>query len=95
MPDDAGHFAPARNAKRDGRPLMPLAMADPGQEVILVGVEGGRRFQHRMAEMGLIPGVRFRVLAKGRSGPFIISVKDCRWVLGHGMVRRVLVRPTL
>jgi len=95
MSDDAERSAPARNTKDNGKPMMPLAMVNLGQEVILVGVEGGRRFQHRMAEMGLIPGVRFRVLAKGRPGPFIISVKDCRWVLGQGMVRRVLVRPAL
>ena len=84
---------------RDKRPsatpgaVMPLALASPGQQVVFVSVQGGRGIQHRLAEMGLIPGVRFRVLSKFQPGPLIISLKDCRLVLGQGMVGRVLVRP--
>ena len=33
------------------------------------------------------------VLGKGRPGPFIITVKDTRLVLGQGMVHRIFVRP--
>jgi len=73
---------------------MPLVLVSPGQEVILAGVHGGRGLQHRLAEMGLTTGVRFRVLARGRPGPFIISVKGSRLMLGHGMVHRIYVCPT-
>ncbi len=72
---------------------MPLTLASPGQEVVFVSVQGGRGIQHRLAEMGLIPGARFRVLSRFQPGPLIISLKDCRLVLGGGMVGRVLVRP--
>ena len=74
-------------------PAMPLAMASIGQEVVLEAVVGGRGFLHRLAEMGLTPGARFLILAKGRPGPFIITVKGTRLVLGQGMVHRILVRP--
>ena len=74
-------------------PGMPLLLAGPGQEVELAAVRGGRHLQHRLAEMGLTPGVRFRVVAKGRPGPFIISVKGVRMVLGQGMAARIRVRP--
>jgi len=73
-------------------PVTPLAIAAIGQEVEFVGVQGGRRLQHRLAEMGLRPGARFRVLAKGQPGPFIIYLKDTRMMLGHGMVLRILIR---
>jgi Fe2+ transport system protein FeoA len=41
--------------------------------------------------MGLTFGAVFRVLAKGRPGPFIIQLKDSRLILGHGMVHRLRV----
>jgi len=74
-------------------PAMPLTLAAAGQQVILVRVQGGHRFQHRLAEMGLTPGVRFRVVSRG-GGPFIVSLKDARLILGRGMVPRIFVRPT-
>ena len=72
---------------------MPLSSASPGQELILLRMEGGRGFLHRMAELGLTPGVRFRVIRSSRLGPFIISVKDTRMMIGHGMTSKVTVRP--
>ena len=74
-------------------PAMPLAMASIGQEVALSRVQGGRGLLHRLAEMGLTPGARLRVLSRGRPGPFIIMVKDSRFVLGQGMVHRMFVDP--
>ena len=74
---------------------MPLSQALAGQEVVFVSCEGGRRFQHRLAEMGLLPGARFRVLRRAKRGPFLIALKDTRLMLGHGMVPRVLVRPVV
>ncbi len=75
-------------------PAMPLSLAAEGNEVELVGVDGGAGMVHRLAEMGLMPGARFRVITKGRPGPFIIAVKGAKLVLGHGMIHRIRVRPT-
>ena len=74
-------------------PAMPLALASVGQDVILAEVRGGGRFTHRMAEMGLVPGTRFRVLSHNNPGPALIGLGDGRLVLGHGMVQRVFVYP--
>ena len=74
-------------------PPMPLDLAVIGQEVILAEVRGGRGFTHRLAEMGLTPGTRFRIQNKGRPGPFIITVRDARMVLGHGAIHRIFVYP--
>jgi Fe2+ transport system protein FeoA len=75
------------------QPVMPLAMARPGETVELVDVRGGLGLQRRLAEMGLGPGSRFTVETSGRPGPFVIHVKGSRLILGHGMVVRVFVRP--
>ena len=72
---------------------MPLGLALTGQRVEFVRVEGGSHVQHRLAELGLTPGVRFQILNRGRPGPFIIRLKDARLVLGHGMVLKMRVRP--
>ena len=84
-PQDAGGGAPPDP--------IPLSHARIGQEVELVAVRGGRHMLHRLAEMGLTRGARFRIMNRGRVGPIIISIKDARLMLGRGMVHRILVRP--
>jgi ferrous iron transport protein A len=76
-----------------GLPAMPLTMASAGQELILAEIRGGRRFLHRLAELGLGPGAKFRVLSKGNPGPFLIAVRETRLVIGRGMVEHVFVYP--
>ncbi len=74
-------------------PPMPLTMALVGQRVTFAGVRNaGRGLTHRLAEMGLTPGENLEILNRG-SGPFIVSIKGSRFVLGRGMVHRILVRP--
>lgn len=72
---------------------VPLATARIGEQFVLVGVNGGRGLLHRLAELGIRPGARFSVLNKGRSGPFIISMRHIRLILGQGLVHRMMVRP--
>ena len=86
--------SPLEGAAGPAEPDMPLMLTSEGQEVVLAGVHGGRNLSHRLAEMGLLPGVRFRILARGRPGPFIILLKDSRLMLGHGMVHHIYVLPT-
>ena len=85
--------SPHAAAVRPMPPAMPLVLAARGQEVVLGSVRGGRGLQHRLAELGLTPGVKFRVLASGGPGPFIILLKGARLLLGHGMVQRISVHP--
>ncbi len=75
-------------------PPMRLEMCLVGQTVSFVGVRGpGRRLTHRLAEMGLVPGEPMKIINHG-PGPFIVTVKGSKLLLGRGMVSRVLVRPT-
>ena len=72
---------------------VPLTRVAVGQEVELCEVKGGRQLLHRLAEMGLTRGARFRILNRGRVGPIIICLKDTRLMLGRAMVHRMRVRP--
>lgn len=83
-------MTPSENPNPDA---IPLAATNVDDEVELVSVEGGRNIQRRLAELGLINGVKFRILSKGQPGPFIILLRQTRLVLGRGMIDSVSVRP--
>ena len=72
---------------------IPLSETHVDDEVELVSIDGGRAIQHRLAELGLITGVQFRILSKGQPGPFIILLRQTRLVLGRGMIDSVIVSP--
>ena len=80
------------NAKKNDL-SMPLTIVPAGQKVTFTGVRNaGRGLTHRLAEMGLTPGEKLEVINRG-PGPFIVLVKGVRFVLGRGMVHRIMVRP--
>ncbi len=70
---------------------VPLITVAEGAEVTLLDVRGGSLMTHRLAEMGLTPGVRLRVVSRGDRGPCIVNVKDSRLMLGRGMIERIFV----
>ena len=86
-PDDA-----PGSDNRDQTAVMPLTIVSVGQEVCLAEVVGSRELHHRLAEMGLTPGARFSVVNKGNPGPFIVSVKGSKLMLGRGTVHRIMVK---
>lgn len=72
--------------------ILPLTMVVPGREVILVSVRGGRGLRAKLTDMGLVEGMKLRVLHSQRSGPCIVLVGNTRLVLGYGMGRKILVK---
>ena len=71
---------------------MPLAMARPGELVTVIGVRAGWGLQRRLADMGLTPGVRIRVISSQMPGPILIDLRGSRLVLGHGVAQKVMVK---
>ena len=69
----------------------PLAAVPRGGTVRLLGVGAGRGLQAHLAAMGLVPGVEMTVLTNHHRGPFVVSVKGCRIMLGRGMAQRIVV----
>ena len=71
--------------------MMPLSMVAPGREVTVCDVFGGRGLRQRLSEMGLVPGTPVTVMHGSLRGPFVVSVKGGRIMLGRGMAQRIMV----
>ena len=70
--------------------MMPLTMVNPGQEVMLIDIRGGRGIRSRLYSMGLIPGVKLTVVGN-RGGPIMVAINDTRLALGFGMASKIMV----
>ncbi len=70
-----------------------LSECDPGMTVVFCEVHGGMALRGRLAAIGLVPGVRFRVVQRHgrRHGPVIIMVHGSKLALGYGIAQRVFV----
>jgi len=66
-------------------------MVSPGEVVQVVAVRAGWGLQRRLAEMGLNPGVKVRVMNSQRPGPVVIDVRGSRLALGQGVAHKIMV----
>ena len=64
-----------------------------GSNVKLLKIEAGQALKARLAAMGLLPGVQFKIINNGHPGPLVIDLKGSRIVLGRGMAGKIVVRP--
>jgi len=69
----------------------PLSKVQAGETVKLVGIEAGRGLNSRLASMGLVPNVKITVVNNSQPGPFVISVKNSKVMLGRGMAHKIMV----
>jgi ferrous iron transport protein A len=53
----------------------------------------GHRLEHRLNNMGLIPGAALKVVQNNAPGPIILAVKDSRLCLGRAIAGKLMVRP--
>jgi len=91
-----------RGSKRRTKKDSPRSMDDvvsltslrEGETGVVAHTVGGFGLVRRLAEMGLTPGVKVKVLRTGPfRGPFEIEVRGFALALGHGVASRVFVRP--
>jgi len=66
-------------------------MVKADEKVKLVSIDAGRGLKSRLTAMGLVPNVEITVLNNSHPGPFVISVKDSRMILGRGMAHKIMV----
>ncbi len=70
---------------------MPLTKVNSGAKAVLRTITGGRQLRVRLAALGLLPGTELQVVQNSGQGPFIVSVRGSRIVLGRGMAARMEV----
>ncbi|MHC4666332.1 MAG: FeoA family protein [Planctomycetota bacterium] len=66
-------------------------MVRAGETVKITTVHAGQDLKSRLASMGLLPNVEITVVRNGHPGPFVISVKDSKMMLGRGIADKVMV----
>lgn len=69
----------------------PLSSVQSGRRVRLTNIEAGRALHARLAAMGMVPGVELEVIHNSTWGPFIVSVRGSRVMLGRGMTDKIQV----
>lgn len=79
------------NAFMNETKLKPLSVIPNSRIVRLVRINAGRGLNARLASMGLFPNVEVKVINNGHPGPFVVSVKDSKIALGHGMANKIMV----
>ena len=75
----------------DVKQTRPLSQVKAGEKVKLAGIQAGRGLNSRLASMGLVPNVKITVVNNSQPGPFVISVKNSKMMLGRGMARKIMV----
>lgn len=68
-----------------------LSRAGAGETVKILALGAGWGLQRRLADMGLTPGVKIKVISGGRLGQVVIEVRGSRMALGHGIAQKILV----
>ena len=71
---------------------MPLAMAAPGEIVTVVEIRAGGGLQRRLADMGLTPGVKVKMLNSHMPGPVLIDLRGSKVALGRGIAHKIAVQ---
>ena len=71
-----------------------LSRVRAGESVKVVALGAGWGLQRRLADMGLTPGVKIKVISGGRPGQVVIEVRGSRMALGHGIAQKIIVSYT-
>ncbi|MEJ2724912.1 MAG: transcriptional repressor [Deltaproteobacteria bacterium] len=73
------------------KPLLPIAMAKPGERVVIKEVMGGREVRVRLASMGLRTGDRLEIINNNGMGRLIVGHASTRLALGRGIAQKIMV----
>ena len=69
----------------------PLSTVRADETTRLDSINAGQVLNSRLASMGLVPNVELTVVNSGHPGPFVISVKDSKMMLGRGVAHKIMV----
>ncbi len=70
--------------------MMPLALADPGEENIIRRIGGSPEVKKHLEDLGFIVGDSVTVITS-LNGNIIVKVKDARIAISEEMARRIMI----
>ena len=73
--------------------MIPLSIVEVGKQVKVVTIDAGGSLQRRLADMGLTPGLKVRIIGGQRPGSVVLNVRGSRLALGRGISHKILVEP--
>ena len=93
MPFQPHHPSHRRISHKIGTRLTTyLTECESGEEVIVLSVNAGYRAKIRLANLGIVPGVKIKKMKNAPfRGPIEIKVKGSSLVLGRGLASRIIV----
>lgn len=72
---------------------MPLAMAKPGERLIINDITGGSGARMRLLSMGLRLKDEIEIVTNPRQGQIVVAVGFKRFALGRGLAQKIMVQP--
>ena len=70
---------------------MPLAMAKPGERVVIREMAGGKTAKSRMSDVGLRLNDHLEIISNSGEGRLILG-RDCtRLAIGRGIAQKIMV----
>ncbi|MBC8507339.1 MAG: ferrous iron transport protein A [Chloroflexi bacterium] len=71
---------------------MHLLQVDIGKTIRVVGFDGGRKLEHKLRELGVLPGNCARILRQAPlGGPVMIEVDGRSIAIGRGIASKIFV----
>jgi ferrous iron transport protein A len=70
--------------------MMPLVMADPGEESIIIRVGGSPEMKKHLEDMGFVAGSSVTVM-NTIGGNLIVKIKESRVAISKEMASRIMV----
>jgi len=69
----------------------PLAMANEGELVKIVGVTGGKKLSKRLITMGMIENTELQILQRQQGTGLVVLCGETRLALGTGIAHKIMV----
>lgn len=70
--------------------MMPLTLADPGKENIIVKIGGSAEVKQHLTDLGFVVGGKVTVVTEA-NGNLIVNVKESRVAIGKNMAMKIMV----
>ena len=70
--------------------MMPLALADIGEENTIKKIGGSPEIKKHLLDLGFVPGTAVRIISMF-AGNVIVNVKEARLAISEEMARKIMV----
>lgn len=71
--------------------MLPLSMAQAGEQVMIVRISGNDEVKQHLADLGFVTGTEVEVVSSPGKGNVIVRLKGSRLALTAKMAEKVLV----